>query len=241
MQRGSIGLVTVVMVVGALLGACSAGTDGDAGSTTTIAGPAAGTTAAPGTEAPAATTGPNATTSTTAGTTTTAVPLPIIAPTPGTLALTRVVFGSDPYALVTNVGSTPVSLEGHWAISNNRTGSIEPVTLDPGSSAAIVLGGDQPPQFVGITAVIDLGTSLGPILASGGELGLFSTDVFTNPAAVVDYVAWGVGTHLNRPVATRAGIWSEDASVELPVESVSIASPGTVGGGVEDWIPVIGG
>ena len=97
--------------------------------------------------------------------------------------------------------------------------------------ALIVLGSDHPPQFVEVMAVVDVGTALGEVSATGGELGLFDGERFTDPAAVIDYVAWGAGPHPDQAAAVDAGIWSAGASVELPPEAGSISSPGTVGGG----------
>ena len=243
MRRGTFRVVAVVTAV-ILLGGCS-GNDGSTDDSTTTGAPAA-TTAAPVTTTAAAapTTAPPAPTSTSFGSTSTMQPDPTIAPVPGTLALTRVVFGDDPYALITNVGNTPVVLDGQWLASGSRRAELVPTgsgSIDPGRMALIVLGGEQPPQFVEVVSVVDLGTALGDITAAGGELGVYDGETITEPGAVLDYVAWGAGPHLNQAAAVDAGIWSDGAAVELPVEAGSISSPGTVDGGVEDWSPAIGG
>jgi hypothetical protein len=242
MRRGPFRVVAVVTAM-ILLGGCSE--NGDSTDSTTTGAPAVTTTTpATTTIAAAPTTVPPATSSTTLGSTTSTQPQPTIAPVPGTLALTRVVFGDDPYALITNVGNTPVFFDGQWLASGSRRADLVPTgsgSIEPGRMALIVLGGEQPPQFVEVVSVVDLGTALGDITAAGGELGLFDGEAFTDPGAVLDYVAWGVGPHLNQAAAVDAGIWSEGAAVELPVEAGSISSPGTIDGGVEDWSPAIGG
>lgn len=235
-------MVTVGVAVGmaVLLAACTPVAD-ESGSTSTAA-PGATTGALP-TATTAATAAPTVSTATVVETTTstTGTPPPTIPTTVGTVAITRIVFGDDPYALITNVGSTPADLEDMWVVSSTGVAPLEPVTVPPGRSAALVLGGEEPPQFVGIVAIIDLATALGPVATSSGELGLFAAEAFTNPDAVVDYVAWGTGPHLNGAAAVAAGIWGSGSSVELPAEALSMASPGTLGAGVEDWVAVIGG
>ncbi len=201
------------------------------------------TTTAPTTTFPATTLSP-ATTSTTTPTATTDAPPSTIVPVPGTLALTRVEFGTDPYAVVTNVGNEPVDLAGEWLVSGTMSAQLEPTgisAIQPGRSAVIVLGGEPPPQFVGVQAVVDLGTALGSIDASGGELLLAHEVAPIDQDSVIDYVAWGAGPHLNLATAAAARMWSRGASVELAPEAISISSPGTLGAGVEDWKADVGG
>jgi hypothetical protein len=159
--------------------------------------------------------------------------------------LTRVEFGTDPYAVVTNVGNEPVNLAGRWLVSGTMSAQLAPPSgtgvVQPGRTAVIVLGGDPPPQFVGVQAVVDLGTSLGTIDSSGGELLLVSDIAPIERESVIDYVAWGAGPHLNESTASAARIWSPGAAVELAPEAISISSPGTLGAGVEDWKADVGG
>jgi hypothetical protein len=243
MRRGVIGLV-VVTVAAIVLGACS-GDDDIGASPSTTTGLSETTSAAPATTAvPASTSVPATTSTTVAPDGTTSVAPSTILPVPGTLALTRVVFGTDPYAVISNVGNEPVDLAGHWLVSGTMSAQLDPSgtgTIQPGRTAVMVLGGEPPPQFVGVQAVVDLGTALGSIDASGGELLLAQDLAPIDTDAVIDYVAWGTGPHLNLPSAVAARIWSPDASVELEPEAISIISPGTLGGGVEDWRADVGG
>lgn len=245
-MRGAGGLVTLGRAVGlaaamaAMLTACTPVADEAASTTTGVPGT---NTEAMAPSSTAVTTSPTVTTatvgeSTTSTTGTTPPTLPAVV---GTVAITRVVFGDDPYALITNVGGTPADLGDMWIVSSTGVAPLEQATVPPGRSAALVMGGEEPPQFVGIVAIIDLATSLGPVVTSSGELGLFAAEAFTNPDAVVDYVAWGTGPHLNGAAAVAAGIWGSGSSVDLPSEALSMASPGTLGAGVEDWVAVIGG
>ncbi|MBA2337441.1 MAG: hypothetical protein H0V96_06765 [Acidimicrobiia bacterium] len=235
-MRGAGALVMVGMVV--ILAACTPVADGDA---STATAPGATTEALPQATSAVTTAATPTTATVVESTTSTGTIPPTIPATVGTVAITRVVFGDDPYALITNVGSTPADLEDMWLVGSTGVAPLEPVTLPPGRSAALVLGGEEPPQFVGIVAIIDLATALGPVVTSSGELGLFAAEAFTSPDAVVDYVAWGTGPHLNGAAAVTAGIWGSGSSVDLPAEALSMASPGTLGAGVEDWVAVIGG
>lgn len=242
MRRGMTGLV-VALTAAVILGGCAGDDDNTEAAVSSTTSPPATTSAAPTTTVPT-TTLPPTTTSTTAPTDTTGAPPSTIVPVPGTLALTRVEFGTDPYAVVTNVGNEPVGLAGKWLVNGTMSAQLDPPgtgTIQPGRTAVIVLGGEPPPQFVGVQVVVDLGTALGSIDASGGELLLVNDLAPIDQDSVIDYVAWGAGPHLNQATADAAGIWSRDASVELAPEAISISSPGTLGGGVEDWKADVGG
>jgi hypothetical protein len=216
------------------LSACST-VDIGTGTTSTTVGSATGETT---TSVSTATTGTPMTTASSAPATTTTTTT--IVPAPGAAALTRVVFTPAPYVLITNVGSLPVDVGGHWLASRERSAELPPTSLGAGETVAVGLGG-SPPELVGVVGVMDLGQRLGAITADDGELALFASNALDDASAIVDYVEWGSSGHRRSGLAVEAGIWTEGAFVGVPPEAGSIASSGRIGAGPEDWFADLGG
>lgn len=117
----------------------------------------------------------------------------------GDVVVTEVRFGE--YLVLTNTRDTAVDLAGFWLC--NSPAYLELAgDLDSGESVRI------------------MADTLGGLSGLGGEVGLFRSDEFTAPGAIVDYVAWGAGAD-RTPVAVQAGIWPSGRTVE-------VAGPGIV-------------
>lgn len=181
--------------------------------------------------------GTEATTSTSTTTTTTST----IAPGPGVLALTRVVFGPVVYVTVTNIGNAPTELGQHWLCQRPAYVQLPAFEMQPGDTVAIGLGTDAPPDLVEYAAVFEMGAALGTISKADGEMGLYLEPSFDSPSSMVDYVEWGTSGHGRSGVAVLAGIWIEGEFVEIPPEATSISSSGAGGPGAADWFPDVGG
>ena len=61
----------------------------------------------------------------------------------------------------------------------------------------------------GESVEIDIAAIGIPADGSAGEMGLYLTNDFTDPNALVSYVEWGSGGHTRSPVAIDAGVWEE--------------------------------
>lgn len=231
-----IAILIIAFVV--LIAACG---DDDADTTSSTAAAASTTTAA----ATSTTVQPPTTTTTTAPTTTTAeattttstVPPPS---GPAEFAITEVVFGTNPYLTITNIGLGPGELGSFWLCQRPSYYEIPAVTLEPGEIVAIALGGDRP-DLIGIAAVFDAGNELGKILRGNGELGLYRAPAFGDKDAILDYVEWGSAGHGRSDVAVAAGIWVEDGFVPVPPEAQSIAVLAPPAAGPDQWSALVGG
>ncbi len=233
-MRTSLLLVVFALAVAGCSGGDDTDTSAAAAATTTRA---ATTTTVPETTTTAAestTTGPPETT-TTAPTTTT------IAPGPGALALTRVVFEPIVYVTVTNVGNGPIQLGTHWLCQRPAYVKLPDLTMEPGDTVAIGLGDEAPPDLVEYAAVVELGPVLGEITKDDGEMALYSNPFFDDSASILDYVEWGSTGHGRSAVAVAAGIWGEGAFIEVAEEATSLSSSGAIGAGEDDWFVDIGG
>jgi len=97
-----------------------------------------------------------------------------------------------------NQGTEEVDLTDYWLCNRpgyDRIGSL------PISCGNLVLGAGElltvTPNFT--------------VNGSGDELGLYSTNVFDDPTALVDYVIWGERSGATREsVAVSAGIWTPE-------------------------------
>ncbi len=154
----------------------------------------------------------------------------------------RVAFSPLPYVLITNVGSAPIDLGDHWLCRRPAYRQLPQLTMEPGDTVAVGLG-DQPPpdDLVGLAGSVDLGRALGIIERADGELGLYTAPTFDSAQAIVDYVEWGSAAHGRESVAVAAGIWTEGAFVEVPVEALALTSSGLPEAGFEDWSAEVGG
>lgn len=234
--------VILLVVLGLVVASCSGDDDAGSDSTTTTLVESAQTTSSVATETTQGeartTTAATATTTTAATATTTTT---TVAPGPGVLALTRVVFEPVAYVTITNVGNGPIELGNHWLCQRPAYVQLPRLELLPGDTVAIGLGDGTPPDLVEYVEVFELGAALGAIAQVEGEAGLYANPFFEDATALLDYVEWGSSGHGRSAVAVQAGIWADGAFVEVPEEAMSISSSGTIGGGPEDWFADIGG
>lgn len=209
--------IVLFVVLATLAAACSGG-DADttsssaaSGATTTTTGTAATTTttASVGDSTTSTTGETGETTSTTAAsdttttTATTGTTTTTAAATPATFAISRVVFGSEGYVAVTNVGGTAGNLDG-WQLCQRpgyfRIGSID---VAPGETVRFTSG-----PVEGLTGqVVDAGGRFGQLSAGGGEIGLYVDNNFGSASSIRSYVEWGSSDHGRSSVAVEAGIW----------------------------------
>ncbi len=101
------------------------------------------------------------------------------------------------FVLLRNDGDEPVDLAGYWLCNRPNYVELPSRTVAPGE----VLELD--------TAVSDL--SLDP---AGGELALYSSRSFGDPAAILRYVQWGSDGHGRTDVAVTAGVWKAGEFVD---------------------------
>lgn len=155
-------------------------------------------------------------------------------------ALKQVVFGEGAYVAVQNNGPAAGSLEGLWLCQFPDYASLPDIEVGPGRTVALAVGGVLP-DLLGVVAVVDLRDPIDPIRRESGELALYSTDVFSDPEAMVDYVEWGTPGHERSVVAVAAGIWPEGGFVTVPEETLALLAGDLPTEGPADWIAEIGG
>lgn len=197
--------------------------------TTTIPDPgSSSTSSAPESTTPTTTSEPPATTTTDAA-------------GEADMALTQIVFGSIRYIKITNVGQGPGSLKGMWLCQRPGYFELPDAVLAPGEAAAIVVGGGELPDLIGVTQVIDAGGALGVLDQTAGDVGLFTDASFSDPASIIGYVRWGRSIALGRTdTAVAAGIWQEGGTVEVTEGLLAITATSFPTTGPDDWVADIG-
>lgn len=120
--------------------------------------------------------------------------------------------------VITNAAAADVSTEGLWVYANGEGSEFNIFTIEPRATILFslreVAGAEQ----------------------SGGEVALFSNDSFSDPEAMVDYVAWGSSGHEKASLASEAGLWGPDQSVEVPEGTSVILRADQSAIGADSWI-----
>ena len=98
-----------------------------------------------------------------------------------------------------------------------------------------LLSADADPDLVVAAAGL-----LPPLNAASGEVGLYSSGDFGNPAAMVDYLVWGSTDQVRYPVAIAAGLWPEEEVVVVDANATGLAIVDRTQPGPQGWSSVTG-
>lgn len=120
--------------------------------------------------------------------------------------------------VITNGGASDVSTEGLWVYQTGDIAEFNIFTIEPRATILFSL------------------RDVGGADASGGEVALFSRDAFSDPEAMVDYVAWGSSGHQKASLASEAGLWGPDESVEVPEGTAAILRADQSAIGADSWV-----
>ncbi|WP_299714089.1 spondin domain-containing protein [uncultured Tenacibaculum sp.] len=137
------------------------------------------------------------------------------------VVINEVNYGQDKLIELWNNGDVAVDLSDYW------------LCLGPGQylqirNASVVSGSAElnPGEFL----VVNWDQ-----LSESAGLGFYSTNAFTNPDAILDFVQWGASGSARENVAVAAGIWtSGDFVPQVRLESYSLAYDGE-GDTISDW------
>ena len=116
--------------------------------------------------------------------------------TSDSLSVSRVVFGPDGFAEVTNVGDASVTLAGYTLCQFPSYPSLPDGELAPGQSLKVAAA------------------ELGGLNASGGEVGIYAQPVYESADAITAYVQWGSDDQKRAPVAVESGLWPDQTRLD---------------------------
>jgi hypothetical protein len=176
---------------------------GDGGGSTTNAP----STTADTTAAPGTTTG--------AGATTTAAP----APSGGTpaaghpLVIAAIDFEAGSI-LIRNDGAEDYDMSGHWLCNRPNYTAFPAEVLQPGR-------------------IVEIDTASLGIGAGNGELGVYTSNSFGDPTAIIRYVEWGDSGHGRSDTAVDGGVWVDGDFVDNG--GANIQSSGSDPTSSADW------
>lgn len=120
--------------------------------------------------------------------------------------------------VITNAGASDVRTEDLWIYQNGDIVEFNIFTIEPRATILFSL------------------RDVGGAEASGGEVALFSGDSFSDPEAMLDYVAWGASGHEKSPLASEAGLWGPDEYVDVPEGTAGILRADQAAIGADSWI-----
>jgi hypothetical protein len=146
-----------------------------------------------------------------------------------------VVFGDLGSIEVGNLGPDAGDLTGHWLAVDPFYLEMPSTVLAAGRSVVVSMDVDADPDLVVAAAGL-----LPPLNAASGEVGLYSSGDFGNPAAMVDYLAWGSTDQVRYPVAIAAGLWPEEEVVVVDANATGLAIVDRTRPGPQGWSSVTG-
>lgn len=115
--------------------------------------------------------------------------------------------------ILTNEGSEVVRTQGLWVYQDGEVSEFGIFFIEPRTEILFNI------------------SDIGGVDPSGGEVALFSSDSFSDPEALLEYVAWGGSGHNRLDVAIEAGRWNQEGTVETSSDTVVIvrADPNLTG------------
>jgi hypothetical protein len=121
-----------------------------------------------------------------------------------------------------NAGDAAIDISDYWLCDFPFYDQLKNLTIECGD---LML---EPGELVTV------GTSNITINGADGEMGLYTTNSFTNAAAMVDYVEWGSTGHGRSDVAIAAGIWTAGSAAGIFAANMSLIYDGD-GDSASDW------
>lgn len=115
--------------------------------------------------------------------------------------------------ILTNAGTDTLRTEGLWVYQDGEVSQFNIFFIEPR------------------TEVLFSVRDVGGLDAAGGEIALYSSDSFSDPTALIEYVAWGSSGHSRIDVAIDGGRWNEEGPVETGADTIVIlrADPALTG------------
>jgi len=119
-------------------------------------------------------------------------------------AINEIGLGADGYISLTNFTEVPVTLDGLFLCQRPNYVALPDVTVEPGQTVRVAVGdGDS------IENVVVTNADLGDLKPEDGEIALYTSQDFDDPAAMIVYLEWGSTPHGRSSVAVDAGLWLE--------------------------------
>ncbi len=119
--------------------------------------------------------------------------------------------------ILTNNSSQEVSTDGLWAYRDGESFEFNIFPIEPRATILFNM------------------RDLGEIDAGSGEIALAEDGGFNDPASLLQYVRWGGDTAALAPLATEAGLWPEEETVETRADTLVLIRTDATGSGPASW------
>lgn len=119
--------------------------------------------------------------------------------------------------IISNNGDEAVRTEGLFAFRDGESFEFNIFTIAPRATILFSM------------------RDLGDIATSGGEIALAESASFSDPDSLLDYVAWGTDGFELSEVATDAGLWPPEGTVEVEGDTVLLLRTDPTGNGPTTW------
>lgn len=147
----------------------------------------------------------------------------------------NVVFGDRGSIEVGNLGPDAGDLTGYWLAVDPFYLELPSTVLAAGKSVVVSMDEDADLELV-----VGAAGLLPPLSASTGEVGLYASGDFGDPAAMVDYLVWGSTQQVRYPVAVAAGLWPEDVVVVVEPSATGLTIVTRTEPGPQGWVSATG-
>jgi len=147
----------------------------------------------------------------------------------------NVVFGDLGSIEVGNLGPDAGDLTGYWLAVDPFYLELPSTVLAAGKSVVVSIDENADPDLVVAAAGL-----LPPLDATSGEVGLYTSGDFGDPAAMVDYLVWGSTNQVRYPVAVAAGLWPEDVVVVVDAAATGLSIVDRTEPGPQGWSSTTG-
>jgi hypothetical protein len=146
-----------------------------------------------------------------------------------------VVFGDLGSIEVGNLGPDAGDLTDHWLAVDPFYLELPSTVLAAGKSVVVSMDADADPDLVVTAAGL-----LPPLDTTSGDVGLYASGDFGDPAAMVDYLVWGSTNQMRYPVAVAAGLWPEDVVVVVDANATGLTIVDRTEPGPQGWTSTTG-
>lgn len=119
--------------------------------------------------------------------------------------------------IITNNGANVVLTDGLWAYRDGEAFEFNIFPIEPRATILFSM------------------RDLGEIDVSGGEIALADGGDFTDPDALLQYVAWGSDGSDLGSLATDAGLWPEGDTIETEDDTLILIRTDPTGSGPDFW------
>lgn len=118
--------------------------------------------------------------------------------------INEIIPGPDGYVALKNFTDVPVTLAGQYICQGKDCFELPGEIVSPDETVKITVGNGD-----GLDGLVIADATMGKLQPADGEIALFASTNWDNPAALLTYLEWGSTPHDLTELAIEAGLWLE--------------------------------